>query len=424
MGRHSPKACSGYPVYDAAAKGSVEEVKELIRQGHSPDRSPTSCPPPLYRAVRFNRPDMALALIEAWCQVKMSKRLEQHNSPIITVAADLNMTEVVLKMCLNPDCEVFATDGQLRTIVHLAVARRNYDLVRRLPLHCFPRKFLSLRDGMCLTPLHLAASLGDLTMLLLLLRMGERSDSQPTAALSGATPQQDGDGRNLETEAVSVAVQCHEPVVNGETAEDQLVSVQPSHAVAGEVMVPECTSSMSVSHSGVSPRPLVSDRESNSREGARGTSTETCPRDSTQLPVSLAAHIRDRAGTDERDGASAKSRCRSLSDRVSAGGESLSQASVRRKRESRSEHNAGTGEGSGCVASGGMPPSAQWKVKKALIDLPVLGSKETMLHFAARGRHLEVVEFLLSQGADVNAQNMMKNSPLHLLCMQGRANSR
>ena len=420
MGRHSPKACSWYPVYDAAARGSVEEVKELIRRGHSPDRSPTSCPPPLYRAVRFNRPDMALALIEAWCQVKMSKRLEQHNSPIITVAADLNMTEVVLKMCLNPDCDVFATDGQLRTIVHLAVARRNYDLVRRLPSHCFPRKFLSLRDGMCLTPLHLAASLGDLTMLLLLLRMGERSDSQPTAALSGAAPQQDGDGRNLETEAV----QCHELAVNSETAGHQLVSMQPSHTVAGEVVAPECTSSMSVSHSGASPRPLVSDRDSHSREGARGTSTETCPRDSTQLPVSLAAHIRERARTDKRDDASAKSRHRSLSDRVSAGSESLSQASVRLKRELCSEHNAGTGEGSSGVAWEDMPPSAQWKVKKELIDLPVLGSKETMLHFAARGRHLEVVEFLLSQGADVNAQNMMKNSPLHLLCMQGRANRR
>ena len=400
----------------------MEEVKELLKQGHSPDKSPTSCPPPLYRAVRFNRPDVALALIQAGCRARMSKRLEHHNSPIISIATDLKMTEVVLKMCLNPDCDVFATDRQLRTIVHLAVTRRNYDLVRRLPSHCSARKFLMLRDGLCLTPLHLAASLGDLTMLLLLLRMGDSSDPQLTEASSDTgtdtAPGQTSDGRNFQTTAVTAS--CHELTGNGQTTELQLIRAGPTLSVPGKSMSPENTSTLSTSHWGATSRPEISSWQSHSREDAGGTSPEPCWMDSGQFHASSEPHVREMAGIDQRDGVSANPECFFSRDRVIADCVSPAKDSGRPKYEWQSENSVDTSSGN----SENITLSGHWKVKKELIDLLVLGSKETMLHFAARGHHLEVVDFLLSQGADVNAQNMMNNTPLHLLFMQGRANYR
>ena len=414
------EACDGYPVYYAAAKGSVEKVRELIARGQSPDRSPAGCPPPLYRAIRFNNPDVALTLIQAGCRVQMSKR----NSLIISIAAELNMTEVVLKLCDNPDCDAFATNSQLRTIVHLAVAHRNHDLVRQLPSHLSPGKFLSLRDGQCLTPLHVAASLGDVTMLKLLLMWDERVGSLLIAASSDtdATPQQVGVCRNFLTGAVPVTAAC--PELNGQTAEDQLVSVRSSDAVPEEKPPAERTGSMSESQSVAATRLVTSTRESESPSGedARGVDTKSRSRDGADCRTHSESRVGEAARSERRDDVSACSESKlDSSDKASV--DYKSRSSMRTKYEFRSKSDADADADGGSWEDSASLPAPR-KVRRELLDLPVLGSKETMLHFAAKGGHLETVEFLLAQGADVNARNLMNNSPLHLLCLHGRADHR
>ncbi len=40
----------------------------------------------------------------------------------------------------------------------------------------------------------------------------------------------------------------------------------------------------------------------------------------------------------------------------------------------------------------------------------------SLLHFAARYGHVELVEFLLTESNDVNARNNLSETPLHVAC--------
>ncbi|KAF3326179.1 ankyrin repeat domain-containing protein 2-like protein [Carex littledalei] len=43
----------------------------------------------------------------------------------------------------------------------------------------------------------------------------------------------------------------------------------------------------------------------------------------------------------------------------------------------------------------------------------------TALHMAAANGHLAIVDYLIKNGADVNATNLEKNTPLHWACLNG-----
>ncbi|KAL8614275.1 hypothetical protein ACOMHN_007613 [Nucella lapillus] len=287
-----------HQIYNAINwKTSLAEIERLLKEGKSPNASPKACPPPLHRAVRFNRPDIAMVLLKAGCQVRSGRWVEALHSPIISIAADLSMTEVVLHMASKPECDSFAMDGQLQSIVHIAVMRKNYDLLEGLRnLLCgndFDR-FLTLRDGLGLTPLHLAASTGDLKMLKLLFQ---------------------GDN-------------CCQPEH----------SQNPQSGGAEDLRSNDFHDDRSLDYK------QESDREGKSCSGTRGS-----------------------FGT------------------------------------------AGKGKEGG---------------RRVGVDHGVMGSKETMLHLAAHNHHLEVVTFLLTQGAKVNAVDIMNNTPLHMVIAHGRADCR
>ncbi|KAL6966599.1 hypothetical protein U1Q18_032381 [Sarracenia purpurea var. burkii] len=43
----------------------------------------------------------------------------------------------------------------------------------------------------------------------------------------------------------------------------------------------------------------------------------------------------------------------------------------------------------------------------------------TALHMASANGHLDIVDYLIRNGADVNASNVEKNTPLHWACLNG-----
>lgn len=43
----------------------------------------------------------------------------------------------------------------------------------------------------------------------------------------------------------------------------------------------------------------------------------------------------------------------------------------------------------------------------------------TALHMAAANGHMSIVEYLISQGVDINALNEENNAPLHWACLNG-----
>nr|CAN68062.1 hypothetical protein VITISV_032610 [Vitis vinifera] len=51
--------------------------------------------------------------------------------------------------------------------------------------------------------------------------------------------------------------------------------------------------------------------------------------------------------------------------------------------------------------------------------IPYFVMDRKALHMAAANGHLDVVEFLISSGVDLNASNVEKNTPLHWACLNG-----
>lgn len=60
-----------------------------------------------------------------------------------------------------------------------------------------------------------------------------------------------------------------------------------------------------------------------------------------------------------------------------------------------------------------------WDQLKDIIGSPSTGDNETALHMTARKGFLKTASQLLAAGADANARNRNKESPLHLACLYG-----
>ncbi|XP_076450141.1 uncharacterized protein LOC143286457 [Babylonia areolata] len=373
-----------YPVFVAInRKVKVSDIEQLLKDGKSPNSSPPGCPPPLHRAVRFNRPDIALALLQSGCQVRASKRVEQHHSPIISIAASLSMTEVVLTLCRHPDCNVFAVDGQLRTIVHIAVVRRNCDLLKGL-LSCCSNfsKFLTLRDGLGLTPLHLAASVGSVRILKLLLQMEEDECFESEQLQKPQSDLPDKDFRVPEFQKPHE--HCQEPQSDLADKDFRVPEFQKPHE--------HCQK----------PQSDLADKDFCVPEFQKPCEQFQKPHEQCQKPIS------------------------DLSNEEFSVPESHRNCHCHGAVETNVEEGSVSGKKSSSVEPAGRQSSAAVCQKQGmrLLDHPVLGSKETMLHLAARGYHVEVVQFLLDSGASVNVRDMMNSTPLHQLVAQGNASHR
>ncbi|KAK7474098.1 hypothetical protein BaRGS_00034627 [Batillaria attramentaria] len=185
-------------VLDAVMRGSVDTVSRLLEHGHDPDLSPPGVSPPIYRAIRFSQPDIALALVKAGCRISWPQRRkgravggnQAHTcTPLLCLAADLNMSDVVLEMCKRQDCDIFARYSDNSSVMHIAVKRNNGRLVRELLHRHQPLKsrFLGLRDDKGLTPIHIAAASGNVKILSLLLGCEEESLSDTATDTSTLT---------------------------------------------------------------------------------------------------------------------------------------------------------------------------------------------------------------------------------------------
>ncbi|XP_025617349.1 ankyrin repeat-containing protein P16F5.05c isoform X2 [Arachis duranensis] len=51
--------------------------------------------------------------------------------------------------------------------------------------------------------------------------------------------------------------------------------------------------------------------------------------------------------------------------------------------------------------------------------VPLDSKDEQALHMAAANGHIEIVEYLIGQGVDLNVANEEKNTPLHWACLNG-----
>ncbi|KAL1319565.1 hypothetical protein AAHE18_15G287000 [Arachis hypogaea] len=51
--------------------------------------------------------------------------------------------------------------------------------------------------------------------------------------------------------------------------------------------------------------------------------------------------------------------------------------------------------------------------------VPLNSKDEQALHMAAANGHIEIVEYLIGQGVDLNVANEEKNTPLHWACLNG-----
>jgi ankyrin repeat protein len=179
-----------YPLYAEVVVNDhtcLAKLKRLLDQGHSPDEGPPDRQlPNLYRVIMLQKPKTAMMLVQHGCQVTMPRETEQSYFPVIVLAARYKMTALVLSLCLDRSVDIFVKDRDMSTIVHEAVSTKNYVLLTFLPLICrsCPKKFLTMRNGKGLTPLHLAVDMhGDLELLKLLLDFDDDCDLETASDL-------------------------------------------------------------------------------------------------------------------------------------------------------------------------------------------------------------------------------------------------
>ena len=62
----------------------------------------------------------------------------------------------------------------------------------------------------------------------------------------------------------------------------------------------------------------------------------------------------------------------------------------------------------------------QYLIEKRNIDKDIKGYEERApLHHACNGGHLQIVEYLISKGANIEAKDKNKKTPLHYACYKG-----
>lgn len=154
------------PIFDAVCRGSLTEVESLLKSGKSPDTTLPGCPTPLYQAVQLQHQDIAVALIKAGCSLQKSKSLLTV-APVLLMAAEFNMKEVVCELLQRPDCDPLLQDSKGNTIMHIAVKHENEELVKMLPRD----RYVTRRDDYGQSPIHIAAEVGNLAILQILLDM-------------------------------------------------------------------------------------------------------------------------------------------------------------------------------------------------------------------------------------------------------------
>ena len=74
------------------------------------------------------------------------------------------------------------------------------------------------------------------------------------------------------------------------------------------------------------------------------------------------------------------------------------------------------------ASEGGLLPIVQYLIEKQKIDINIKGDEEiTPLHCACKKGHLQVVEYLISKGADIEATNEDGWTPLHYALWYGQS---
>ena len=64
----------------------------------------------------------------------------------------------------------------------------------------------------------------------------------------------------------------------------------------------------------------------------------------------------------------------------------------------------------------GLLPIVQYLIKKQNIDIDIKYYEQTPLHYACENGHLTIAEYLISKGANVNANDHCGEYVIHIAC--------
>ena len=318
---------------------------------------------------------------------KMVDDTERLNNRIFEFRDEAENTRNILWMSSDPRTRLYACVTQnMDNIVHMAVRRRDYVLLTYLPLVSYkcPRKLVTLRNGQGYTPLHLAAELYDDPILLELLLKFDCDCCQATSS-----------------------------VVSENTSLDSLIK-DKRKAKKGK----KDRNRNGGGHCELnSKRHPVVDIKDIDHELVEKTSLEYLVNKMDLLNINC--------GNSNKDSKESNNKVKEI--KIEKDGKECSEITL--NRDSTDMSSIEEKPPLVCGLTDHVPselPDTQnlsREIRKYSADLlkqRVMGTKETMLHLAAKGCHLDLVTFLLGQGSEVNAMNLYRNTPLHLLVIHNQ----
>ena len=159
-----------YPLHDAAEKGDVERLKELLEEGRDVNAEKPDGETPLYAAVGFHGAKCVIILLDAGARVDARKNVDivaGVKSPLFAAVWAHNLE--VFRILLDRGADINACNGIGVTLLHVAAHIGNTGIAELLLDNGFD---VDVRDKDGNTPLHAAAENNRLEMAGILLSRG------------------------------------------------------------------------------------------------------------------------------------------------------------------------------------------------------------------------------------------------------------